>query len=80
MKRLRHSPSADGQPPRIGESCWSGLHTASLVACGISPEVLDTLNYMGIEFVSFRENLDTGGPLGGAVVMIVSRLPNWSET
>jgi DNA invertase Pin-like site-specific DNA recombinase len=27
-------------------------------------EVLDTLNHLGIEFVSFRENLDTGGPLG----------------
>jgi DNA invertase Pin-like site-specific DNA recombinase len=25
-------------------------------------EVLDTLNHLGIEFVSFRENLDTGGP------------------
>ena len=35
-------------------------------------EVLDTLNHLGIEFVSFRENLDTGGPLGRAVVMIVS--------
>jgi DNA invertase Pin-like site-specific DNA recombinase len=35
-------------------------------------EVLDTLNLLGIEFVSFRENLDTGGPLGRAVVIIVS--------
>jgi DNA invertase Pin-like site-specific DNA recombinase len=35
-------------------------------------EVLDTLNHLGIEFVSFRENLDTGGPLGRAVVIIVS--------
>lgn len=35
-------------------------------------EVLDTLNHLGIEFVSFRENLDTGGPLGRAVVVIVS--------
>jgi len=30
-------------------------------------EVLDELNHMGIEFVSFRENIDTGGPLGRAV-------------
>lgn len=35
-------------------------------------EVLDTLNHLGIEFVSFRENIDTGGPLGRAVVVIVS--------
>jgi DNA invertase Pin-like site-specific DNA recombinase len=35
-------------------------------------EVLDTLNHLGIEFVSFREQLDTGGPLGRAVVVIVS--------
>jgi len=35
-------------------------------------EVLDTLNHLGIEFVSFRENLDTGGPLGRAVIVIVS--------
>lgn len=35
-------------------------------------EVLDTLNHLGIELVSFRENLDTGGPLGRAVVIIVS--------
>ncbi len=35
-------------------------------------EVLDTLNHQGIEFVSFRENLDTGGPLGRAVIVIVS--------
>jgi DNA invertase Pin-like site-specific DNA recombinase len=35
-------------------------------------EVLDTLNHLGIEFVSFRENLDIGGPLGRAVIVIVS--------
>src|SRR2546422_11360325 len=27
-------------------------------------QVLDELNHLGIEFVSFREQLDTGGPLG----------------
>jgi DNA invertase Pin-like site-specific DNA recombinase len=37
-------------------------------------EVLDTLNHLGIEFVSFRDNLDTGGPFGRAVVVIVSTL------
>jgi DNA invertase Pin-like site-specific DNA recombinase len=35
-------------------------------------EVLDELNHLGVEFVSFREQLDTGGPLGRAVVVIIS--------
>ena len=30
-------------------------------------QVLDELNHLGIEFVSFREQLDTGGPLGRAI-------------
>jgi DNA invertase Pin-like site-specific DNA recombinase len=37
-------------------------------------EVLDELNRLNIEFVSFRENLDTGGPLGRAVVVIISAI------
>src|SRR5581483_2126465 len=35
-------------------------------------EVLDELNHLNIEFVSFREQLDTGGALGRAVVTIIS--------
>jgi DNA invertase Pin-like site-specific DNA recombinase len=34
-------------------------------------EVLDELNHLGVEFVSFRENLDTGCPLGRAAVIII---------
>jgi DNA invertase Pin-like site-specific DNA recombinase len=37
-------------------------------------EVLDELNHLGIEFVSLRENIDTGGPLGRAMVVIVSAI------
>ncbi len=37
-------------------------------------EVLDELNHLGIEFVSFRENIDTGGPLGRAVVIIIGAI------
>lgn len=37
-------------------------------------EVLDELNRLGVEFVSFREQLDTGGPLGRAVVVIISAI------
>ncbi len=34
-------------------------------------EVLDELTRLNIEFVSFRENVDTGGPLGRAMVVII---------
>jgi hypothetical protein len=34
--------------------------------------VLDDLNRTGVEFVSFRENIDTGGPLGRAIVIIIA--------
>ena len=37
-------------------------------------QVLDELNHLGIEFVSFREQLDTGGPLGRAMVVIISAI------
>jgi DNA invertase Pin-like site-specific DNA recombinase len=37
-------------------------------------QVLDEMNHLGIEFVSFREQLDTGGPLGRAMVVIISAI------
>jgi DNA invertase Pin-like site-specific DNA recombinase len=37
-------------------------------------EILDELNHLNIEFVSFRENIDTGGPLGRAMVVIVGAI------
>jgi DNA invertase Pin-like site-specific DNA recombinase len=37
-------------------------------------EVLDELNHLTIEFVSFRENIDTGGPLGRAMIIIVGAI------
>jgi DNA invertase Pin-like site-specific DNA recombinase len=37
-------------------------------------EVLDELNHIEIEFVSFRENIDTGGPLGRALVVIIGAI------
>ena len=36
-------------------------------------EVLDELNNLQIEFVSFRENVDTSGPLGRAMIVIIGR-------
>ena len=37
-------------------------------------EVIDELNHLGIEFISFREQLDTAGPLGRAVVVIIGAI------
>jgi DNA invertase Pin-like site-specific DNA recombinase len=37
-------------------------------------EVLDELNRINIEFVSFREQIDTGGPLGRAIVVIIGAI------
>jgi DNA invertase Pin-like site-specific DNA recombinase len=37
-------------------------------------EVLEELNHLNVEFVSFRENIDTGGPLGRAVVIIIGAI------
>jgi DNA invertase Pin-like site-specific DNA recombinase len=37
-------------------------------------EVLDELSHLGIEFVSYRENLDTSGPLGRAITVIIGAI------
>ena len=37
-------------------------------------EVLDELNRLQVEFISFRENIDTGGPLGRAIVVIIAAI------
>jgi DNA invertase Pin-like site-specific DNA recombinase len=37
-------------------------------------EVLDELNRLNIDFVSFREQIDTGGPLGRAIVVIIGAI------
>jgi DNA invertase Pin-like site-specific DNA recombinase len=37
-------------------------------------EVLDDLNHLSVEFVSRQENIDTGGPLGRAMVVIVGAI------
>src|SRR5664280_2160989 len=37
-------------------------------------DVLDELNRTGVEYVSFRENIDTGGPLGRAIIVIVGAI------
>jgi len=37
-------------------------------------EVLDELNRLNIEFISFRENIDTGGPLSRAIVVIIGAI------
>jgi len=37
-------------------------------------DVLDELNRLNIEYIPFRENIDTGGPLGRAIVVIVGAI------
>jgi len=37
-------------------------------------ELLDEFNRLGVEFVSFREQIDTGGPLGRAIVIIIGAI------
>ena len=37
-------------------------------------EVLDELNRLNVEFISFRENIDTAGPLGRAIVVIIAAI------
>jgi DNA invertase Pin-like site-specific DNA recombinase len=37
-------------------------------------DVLDELSRLKIEYVSFRENIDTGGPLGRVVVVIIGAI------
>jgi DNA invertase Pin-like site-specific DNA recombinase len=37
-------------------------------------ELIDELNHRNIEFVSFRENIDTGGALGRAMIVIVGAI------
>ncbi len=37
-------------------------------------EVLDELNHLNIEFISFRENVDTSGPLGRALIVIIGAI------
>ena len=37
-------------------------------------DVLDELNRLNIEFISFREQIDTGGPLGRAMVVIIGAI------
>jgi DNA invertase Pin-like site-specific DNA recombinase len=37
-------------------------------------EVLDELNRLNVEYISFREQIDTGGPLGRAIVVIIGAI------
>jgi DNA invertase Pin-like site-specific DNA recombinase len=42
-------------------------------------ELLDEFNHLGIEFVSFREQIDTGGPLGRAIVVIIGAIAEFER-
>ena len=50
--------------------CWACDRIARSVKHFL--EVLEELNRLNVQFVSFREALDTQGPLGRAVIIIIS--------
>jgi DNA invertase Pin-like site-specific DNA recombinase len=54
--------------------CWSGPAIVSQDPYRLFLEVLDELNHLNLEFVSLREQLDTGGPPGRAVVVIIGAI------
>lgn len=37
-------------------------------------ETLDELNRLGVEFISLRESIDSGGPLGRAIIVIIGAI------
>ena len=52
--------------------CWAFDRLARSVTHLL--QVLDELNRLNIQFVSFRENIDSGGPLGRAFVTIIGAI------
>ncbi len=61
---------------RLGNRHKHGFRSTQEIARSVRHflEVLDQLNHLEIKFVSFRENFDTGGRLGRAVVIIIAEL------
>lgn len=52
--------------------CWACDRLARSVRHFL--EVLDELNHVGVAFVSYREQIDTAGPLGRAIMVIVGAI------
>lgn len=52
--------------------CWAFDRLARSVRHLL--DVLDELNHLNIQFISFRENIDTAGPLGRALVTIIGAI------
>jgi hypothetical protein len=46
----------------------------SFVTRSNSVDVLSELDHLGVAFLSFREQIDTAGPLGKAVMVIISAI------
>jgi DNA invertase Pin-like site-specific DNA recombinase len=63
----------DGRPGRFDVVLvWASDRIARSVKHFL--DVLDELNRIGVEYVSFRENIDTAGPLGRAIVVIIGAI------
>jgi DNA invertase Pin-like site-specific DNA recombinase len=52
--------------------CWACDRMARSVCHFL--EILDELNHVGVAFVSYREQIDTAGPLGRAIMVIVGAI------
>lgn len=57
---------------------WASDRIASSVKHFL--EVLDESNRLNIEFISFREQIDTAGPLGRAIVVTVGAVAELERT
>ena len=55
-------------------SSWSGHAIASPGRPGTSSKCSTSSTGSNVEFVSFREQIDTGGPLGRAIVVIIGAI------
>jgi DNA invertase Pin-like site-specific DNA recombinase len=53
-------------------ACWACDRVARSVRHFL--EILDELNHLGVAFVSYREQIDTAGPLGRAIMVIVGAI------
>ena len=62
--------------PRGGGSTWCLVWAFDRVARSVKHflEVLDELNHLSIGLISFRENIDTGGPSGRAMIVIIGAI------
>jgi hypothetical protein len=58
----------------MSTSCWYGPSIAWRARPSTSSKCSIKFNHLGIEFISYRENIDTSGPLGRALMTIIGAI------